>query len=177
MGRYTTVEPVIPVASPLGTRRDANLRIMFGSSPIYDEYTATAVTNAGISAFNGGGGPGDNILGLGVVEGVINDGGHTFGSFNLNYQNSPDFADVPVGAGDLPASAWVPNPTSPGEGNGIDPLSKPEFPSENLPTAGVEFGNGLGSITNPSTTTTNISNQKMGYYIIGRSYLGSDGSV
>lgn len=177
MGRYTTVAPVIPDASPLGSRRDANLRIMFSSCPTYAEYNEVAVANAGLSALNGAGGPGDDIPEIGVADGIINDGGYTFGSFNLNYSDAPAFTDVTVGAGDLPASAWIPNLTSPGEGNGIDPSSKPEFPVENLPAAGIEFGNGIGSVTEPAITSAGISGQKIGSYIMGRSYNGSDGSV
>ena len=51
--------------------------------------------------------------------------GHGFSEgVNLNYDGSPDFTDVPEGA----ASAFLPNPTSPGEGNGANPNAKPEAP-------------------------------------------------
>lgn len=176
MGRYTTVEPVLPDPKPLGSRNDSTLRAIFSSTPTYNEYSAEAVANAGFSSFNGAGGPGDKIPNIGVTNGVVNDAGYTFGTFNLNYTESPNFGDVVTGDGGLPASAWVPNLTSPGEGNGIDPTTKPEFPVENLPDAGVEFGIGLGSTTNPATTTSNVASQKIGSYIMGRSYLGSDGT-
>ena len=51
--------------------------------------------------------------------------GHGFSEgVNLNYDGSPDFGDVPEGA----ASAFLPNPTSPGEGNGANPNAKPDAP-------------------------------------------------
>jgi hypothetical protein len=51
--------------------------------------------------------------------------GHGFSEgVDLNYAGSPDFSDVPEGA----ASAFLPNPTSPGEGNGANPNAKPDAP-------------------------------------------------
>ena len=51
--------------------------------------------------------------------------GHGFSEgVNLNYEGSPDFTDIPEGA----ASPFLPNPTSPGEGNGANPNSKPDAP-------------------------------------------------
>ena len=52
--------------------------------------------------------------GFGFSEGV-----------DLNYSDSPDYTDVPEGA----ASPFLPNPTSPGEGNGANPTSKPAAPA------------------------------------------------
>ena len=52
--------------------------------------------------------------------------GHGFSEgVDLNYPGAPDFTDVPEGA----ASPFLPNPTSPGEGNGANPNAKPESDS------------------------------------------------
>jgi hypothetical protein len=73
-----------------------------------------------------------------VLRGETNDGGHTFGTFDMNYTTAPNYDDVESGAAGKPASAWVPNPSSPGEGNGVNPASQSEAPEN--------FGN------NPSDT-------------------------
>ena len=52
--------------------------------------------------------------------------GHGFSEgVDLNYTGAPDFTDVPEGA----ASPFLPNPTSPGEGNGANPNAKPAAPA------------------------------------------------
>jgi hypothetical protein len=160
----------------MGHRTDANLKAAFKYSPLYNEYSESAVTNAGISSLNGGGGPGDSIPGIGVAGGVVNDGGHTFGSYDLNYNNAggaPDQDTVSVGGGGLPASGYVPNlsSTTPGD---ISPSQQPVY-GGTLPAPGTEYGVGLGGLAKPADTTPNIAGQKIGSYIKGRSYLGSGG--
>ena len=57
-----------------------------------------------------------------VLDAVINDGGHTFGEVSMNFSSTlatpapPSLGEAETGAGGLPASAWVPNPVSPGPG-------------------------------------------------------------
>ena len=41
----------------------------------------------------------------------------TVGSFNLDYTNAPNLNNVDTGGGGLPATPFVPNPVSPGEGS------------------------------------------------------------
>jgi hypothetical protein len=125
---------------------------------------------------HGGGGPGDSIPGIGVAGGVVNDGGHTFGSYDLNYNNAggaPDQDTVAVGGGGLPASGYIPNlsSTTPGD---ISPSQQPVY-GGTLPAPGTEYGVGLGGLAKPADTTPNIAGQKIGSYIKGRSYLGSGG--
>lgn len=171
--KYGTVTPLgSPRAGGYGQRNDANLSAMF-ATPVGTTYSETAVRNAGISALNGNGGDGDDIPGIGVVEGVINDGGHMFGTFDLNFTNAPNFETVETGGAGLPASPFIPNLASPGPGS-VSPTAQPEYTGE-LPMGGDQFGSGMGGAVAPSDTSSRISTQTIGSYIVGRSYVGSDG--
>ena len=64
-----------------------------------------------------------------VMDAVINDSGHTFGTFDTAFTDAPDLAKVETGGGGLPATPYVPNPTSPGPGrdrlkklDGVEPF-------------------------------------------------------
>lgn len=170
--RTATVVPQGPPGDGgFGHRNDVNIRSMF-RSPLGTTYSEEAVRNAGVAALNGGGGPGDSIPNIGVSNGVINDGGHAFGSYDLNFGAAPDLETVAVGGEGLPASAYVPNLTSPGPGS-TAPQDQPEYVGT-LPEKGNEYGSGVGA-ESPSISTPQIASQKIGSYIMGRSYLGSDG--
>ena len=58
------------------------------------------------------------------LDGDVNDAGHTFGILNRDYSNAPDYGDVETGGGGLPASAWLPNPNSPGPGSQTQRISQ-----------------------------------------------------
>ena len=93
-----------------------------------------------------------------VQEGVVNDGGHTFGEFDRDYTDAPNFEDVETGGGGLPGSPYAPNVASPAQPG--DPTSIPEVGAEvtnNARGGGDPFpGDGLAS---PSTTSKNVSAQ------------------
>lgn len=170
--KFATVVPQgVPGTGGYGHRSDVNLSAMF-ATPVGTTYSEAAVRNAGIAALNGNGGAGDSIPNIGVSNGVINDGGYMFGSFNLNFAGTPDLNTVAVGGEGLPASPYVPNPTSPGPGS-VLPSDKPEYVGT-LPTKGDEYGSGLGALS-PSESAPKIASQTIGFYLLGRSYLGSDG--
>lgn len=172
--KYATVKPSgAPRTGGLGQRSDVNLAAAF-ATPVGTIYSEEAVKNAGIAALNGNGGPGDLIPNIGVSKGVVNDGGHMFGSYDLNFGSSPDLDTVAVGGEGLPASAYLPNPTSPGPGS-VNASDQPEYVGT-LPVGGKAFGVGLGA-TSPSSTSSKISGQTIGSYLMGRSYLGSDGKT
>jgi len=158
----------------MGKRKQSNLNALFPASPMYSgDYIEETVLSIGISALNGAGGDGDDTSG--VSSGVVNDAGHTFGTFNLNYSGAPDQRDVETGGGGLPASPYMPNPTSPGPGS-VFANDQDAFTGE-VPDPGVEFGSGLGGLASPSSTAKGVSSQTIGSYISGRSYEGSDGKV
>jgi len=170
--RTATVIPQGPTGvGGLGHRNDVNIRAMF-RTPVGTTYSEEAVKNVGIAAFNGDGGPGDSIPNIGVANGVVNDGGHAFGTYDLNYGNAPNLDTVAVGGEGLPSSPYVPNLASPGPGS-TSPQDQPEFVGT-LPERGNEYGSGVGA-ESPSLSSPQISSQKIGSYIMGRSYLGSDG--
>jgi hypothetical protein len=170
--RFATVVPQgVPGTGGYGHRSDVNLSAMF-ATPVGTIYSDAAAKNAGISALNGNGGPGDLIPNIGVTNGVINDGGYMFVALDLNFSSTPDLNTVVVGGEGLPASAYVPNLASPGPGS-VLPVDQPEYTGV-LPTKGDEYGSGIGSAS-PSTSSPKIASQTIGSYILGRSYLGSDG--
>ena len=103
-----------------------------------------------------------------VLDGVINDGGHTFGTHDPNYVDAPDMDDVETGGGGLPASAHVPNPVSPGEGstNPSDQAKAPDGFGE-VPSATPFVG--VGSQLSPKASSGAISKQTLGDYVSGKS--------
>jgi hypothetical protein len=154
--RQLTVE--IPASTRGNGKSDTKtLQKAFPSSPIYKgELTDNVVRDEGQQL---------------LVDGAVNDGGHTFGQFNRDYDGAPDLTkDVPTGGAGLPGSPYAPNIASPGEGHGTDPSNIPVEGAEATELAkgsGAPFnGNGLES---PSKTTKAISAQKLGSLIFGKS--------
>ena len=101
---------------------------------------------------------------------------------NMMFQGNPDIGSPPhtpdieyKDPGD-PASAWVPNPMSPGAGNGTDPLKVPKPPAgfgdKEHATDTPFVGNNLAD---PATTTKKIvgANTLGEALIMGHSYAGS----
>jgi len=103
-----------------------------------------------------------------VLDGEINDGGHTFGNYDTAYADAPDLSEVKTGGGGLPASAHVPNPSSPGEGshNAADIPESPDGYGEN---PGSQWGSGVGSTLGPAESSKKVSAQKLGDYVMGSS--------
>ena len=168
--RQITVQPsVIETAKPFGTRNDNSLKSAFPDSPIFKgDITRESVK--------------EEFQKL-VLDGVVTDG-LGLSSFNRDFTGTaqnpvPNLADVETGAGGLPATPFVPNLTSPGEGNGVNAAAKPEYNKELLTNqSNVEFGSGLSGLTSPSETSPRIAEQGiLGTYISGRSYQGSDGKA
>jgi hypothetical protein len=172
--KYATVKPSgAPRTGGLGQRSDVNLSAAF-ATPVGTIYSEEAVKNAAIAALNGNGGPGDKIPNIGVTNGIVNDGGHMFGSVNLNFGLSPDLNTVAVGGEGLPASPYVPNLTSPGPGS-TNPNDQREYAGV-LPEKNDNYGFGLGAVS-PAETSPKVASQTIGSYLMGRSYLGSDGKT
>jgi len=85
------------------------------------------------------------------------------GSYNRDYSENgaPDYADVPTGAGGLPASAYVPNPVSPGEGS-VNPsdMGAPPAGFGVTPTNGAHSGASTAVTAegrNPAASSANMS--------------------
>jgi len=157
----TIVEPAVPVDKPYGSRNEINLQAMFGASPMYSgELTDTERTI---------------VYQESALDGVVTNG-LGLNSFNRDYAENdpPDLEDVETGGGGLPATPYVPNPTSPGPGSVFAGDQAP-FEGE-IPDSAPEYGSGLGGLVSPSVTSLEIQKQTLGSYISGRSYAGSDGA-
>jgi len=156
----TIVAPPPAADKPLGARNETNLQSAYGESPIYKGEITDDERKVEFEAL--------------ALNGLVTDG-LGMNSFQRDYDanNPPDLEDVETGGQGKPATPYVPNPSSPGPGS-ISPNDVPEFTGE-IPDSAPEFGSGLGGTTSPSVTSENISAQKLGQYISGRSYQGSDG--
>ena len=101
-----------------------------------------------------------------VMDGV-RPAGFLFDGFDTAYvDTSPE--GVNTGGGGLPATPYVPNPTSPGPGsmNATDQAEAPEGFGEE---PSDQFGSGVGHALQPRTTSEQISAQTLGSYQLGRS--------
>jgi len=103
-----------------------------------------------------------------VLDGVINDGGHTFGTFDTNFVDAPNLSEVETGAGGLPATPYVPNPSSPGPGS-MNPTDQPEAPDGYGENPASQWGSGVGHALGPKASSEKISSQKLGDYVMGKS--------
>lgn len=103
-----------------------------------------------------------------ALDGEVNDQGHTFGVLNRDYVDAPDYGDVETGGGGLPASAWVPNPVSPGDGS-QNPADQADPPDNYGTSAGDTWGSGVGSQLSPKKSSEALSSQTLGDYGLGKS--------
>lgn len=150
----------IKVESPvrtfgLGTSSTADLAIIYSGSPVNDGSLNDAIVEEFFQELN--------------QAPVISDGGHTFGTVNRDYQDSPNLADVEVGGGGKPGSPFGPNiavaPTDPHNPAGI-PEAGVEATENSRGSGGAFVGNGLES---PSRTSAKIGARRIGDLIFGRS--------
>jgi hypothetical protein len=106
-----------------------------------------------------------------ILTGVTNDGGHTFGTISMDYEGSGDqtppvYGDVKTGGEGLPASAWVPNPSSPGPGS-MNPADQVEVEGFGVNPSDTPF-TGAGSQLSPSDSSKKLGALKLGEYLKGR---------
>ena len=142
-----------------GSSNTSNLKKAFPNTPQYTDYKdADAVQ---------------------IYEELLNSEGISYNgvsNFSMNYDNgAPNLEEVETGGGGLPATPFSPNISSPGPGE-YSATAQPEFDGDTKNVDAISnFGTGLGGLVSPSTTTKNLSQTKLGQYISGRSYQGSDG--
>ena len=104
-----------------------------------------------------------------LLDGLVNDAGHTFGEFNRDYSGAPTIAGIDQDGGGLPLpSGWVPNVTSPGAGS-LSPTDQPAPPDGFGQTPADNWGTGVGSQLEPSDSSTSQSGHTIGDYVMGRS--------
>lgn len=110
-----------------------------------------------------------------VTNATVDDGGHTFGTVDLNYTGAPNLEDVVVGGGGLPGSPYAPNIASPPSGqNPADIPAAGVDATERARGSGGAFtappGTGAGQLTaSPSATSEVISRQTVGSLLKGTS--------
>lgn len=154
------VQPPVRVRGN-GSSDTANLQKLYPGSPVYQGTLTDEVATAQYF---------DQIL-----AGEIDDGGHTFGTVNIDYADAPDLNDVVIGGGGLPGSPYGPNIAVPAEG--MNPADIPEAgveATENARGGGSPFpGDALAS---PKSTSAVISRQRVGSLQLGKSTpLGGSG--
>lgn len=161
------VEPLIIQAKSKGTRNEDNLKSSFYASPIHKK---EITDKERFETF------------LKLTKGVIING-NGVNSFDTRYTGNdqnplPDLEDVVTGGGGLPSTPYTPNLTSPGPGS-LNAVNQPEYEGEFKSKDNVSnFGSGMNGLTSPSETSQKIAEQtKLGQYIMGRSYQGSDGKA
>lgn len=116
-----------------GRRNQKNMVGIFASSPLYTQADSNppegklSLTPNGLKQWFV-----DNVVN-GTVPG--SDGYYGFSeSYSKDFTGAgasvpggpPDLATVQTGGGGLPATPFVPNPSSPGEGNGVNASAQPE---------------------------------------------------
>jgi hypothetical protein len=152
-----TVESLTTVKDK-GSADSSNLQAAFPASPIHmGEMTADSVRKQFQDE---------------VIDGTVNDGGHTFGTFNRDYADAPDLNEVKTGGGGLPASPYVPNPTSPGPGS-VNAADQAEPPEGFGQTPSDTPGSGVGSQLQPKTSSESQSKGRLGDYVMGKAWGSS----
>ena len=102
----------------LGKKNTASLQSAFASSPIY---SSTEIKIAGEESIKLDANNPDSYRAWffkNVVKGVVNDKSFGLGQYDRDFGDAPNLFEVETGGEGLPATAFSPNPTSPGEGSG-----------------------------------------------------------
>ena len=111
----------------------------------------------------------DDVKALGqelLLDGIVNDSGHTYGEFSRDYADAPVMADVATGAGGLPATPFVPNPVSPGPGS-IEAADMGAPPSGFGSQTPNQWGGGVGSQLDVNASSVSTSGHTIGDYVYG----------
>ena len=176
-----TIRAQVVTERPFGTRKQASLGAAFSTSPLYTKSGPFADLNKLREFFqtlvlDG------NVDSAGSQQGLAGPG-HGINSFDRDYVGTavtpvPDFANVRTGPAGDPSTAFIPDLSSPGEGNSVNAAAKPGYDATNLVNSqpGVEFGSGLGGLVSPAETSSAMARGgTLGTYISGKSFQGSDG--
>jgi len=166
--KQNLVEPTQTKTPGSGVSSIGNLKKAFPNAPQYNEYKDAAVKSFYEDLLNNANGDSSDIAGYYGISGF---------SLNYNENNPPKLEDVETGGGGLPATSFSPNVTSPGPGS-TNAAAQPEYTGDvkNIDTIN-NFGSGLGGLVSPSETSINMSDTKLGSYISGRSFQGSNGNT
>lgn len=165
--KQTLLEYTNAVLKNKGTSNTSNLIKEFPNAPMYAEYKDADARELYIKLLNN--------ESADASEAIAYYGFSDF-SFNYNENGAPNLNEVATGGGGLPATPFSPNVVSPGPGSSRA-ADQAEFEGETKNIDAINnFGSGLGGLVSPSETSVNLSNSKLGNYISGKSFQGSDGT-
>ena len=139
----------------LSRSNTASLRASFPGSPIH----TGAMTRESVQAH----------FQSEVLSGIV-ENGYCFSSFDRDYSGAPKISEeVSGGAGGLPGSSHMPNPSSPGAGT-VDPTKQPA-PPDKLQTAKTSRPPfiGPGSALEPADSSAIHAAHQVKDYIMGKS--------
>ena len=142
---------VTPTDYAKGRSSTTRLQGIYGGSPIYEG----KVSDDGQTAYYQ-----ENVLN------GIRETGFGLDGFNTSFIDAPNLEEVETGGGGLPASPFVPNPTSPGEGS-TSATDQPEAPEGFGKTPNDQYGSGVGHALSPNVSSEKISQQTLGDYLMG----------
>lgn len=168
---HPTISVVTPTTRTKGASDTTGLQTMFPGTPGVADFAGTA----GVATYK------QQALDL-LLTGEIADNLQTGAAdrdFGVNASDDrrkpPVFADVETGAGGLPASAWVPNPVSPGDGS-ADPrdMGAPPEGFGTTPTNSIANTGNSTDVTqpgrDPSTSSTRMAlGSEAATYVAGQS--------
>ena len=130
-------------ARALGHRCQETLSSLYSSSPLYTGTPDQLLDDGSLGA------PMREWYDTNVLN-IAQNQNSLFGEVSMDYGTAPDISTVAGGGEGAPAGPYVPNPASPGEGNGANPAAQPAPPdgyADSLPSSG------MGSTEGPSQTS------------------------
>ena len=168
---YPTINTVAPTTRSKGSSDTTALQSMFPGTPGVADFGGTS----GAEAYK------QQALDI-LLKNEITDNlqtGAVDRDFGVNASDArrrpPNFEDVATGGGGLPASAWLPNPASPGAGS-VDPRDQPAPPAGVgiTPTNSIaNTGNSVDTTQpgrNPATSSQRMAlGRESGPYVAGQS--------
>ena len=140
----------------MGSADSQTLSALFAGSPVFSDKMEPDAIVKGYE---------DLVLNGTVLK------GYGFPEVDLDYSAAPSYGDVPTGGGGDPASPWVPNPVSPGEGS-VNPADVGDPPAGfgTRPSGGTV---GSKPATGPADVSPKDASATMATSTIGGLKLGS----
>ena len=162
--KLPTVNPTVRTNGGLGSSNTERLQSSFSKSPIGT--TAALDDNGGLLD-----NPIREFFERVVLNGVVENGGFMVANFDRDFTGAPGYGSVMYENPGDPASAWVPNPSSPTEDFGDQHTLAPPPPgfgsSDNV---NEQYGSGQTATApsrDPAVSSNNISRQKLGGLALG----------
>ena len=164
----TSTESALGSIGGLSTSGTATISACFPASPLgtipqlTDDGTKDASANPMMKYYQ------DNVL-----NGTIS-GNSVFGDVSMNFDGTnasptpPSLGEAETGPGGLPASAWVPNPVSPGPGS-INPSDMGDAPADFGTVPNDTPGTGVGSQLGVVESSAQQAGATLGSYGLGSS--------